>query len=126
MSNPLPGLFWALLLFLYCSLIFFLSHQPALPVPHVFDMQDKLIHGAAYGLMAGLFWRAFHPHLAVTKLAIVTVLFCSLYGFSDEWHQSFIEGRQADVFDWLADTLGAFLLTWMLYKWEPVRMKGDD
>ena len=31
----------------------------------------------------------------------------SLFGASDEFHQSFVPGRDTDVFDWVADTLGA-------------------
>jgi VanZ family protein len=33
----------------------------------------------------------------------------SLYGISDEFHQSFVPGRTPDVVDWLADTSGALL-----------------
>ncbi|MCC7032400.1 MAG: VanZ family protein [Acidobacteria bacterium] len=32
-----------------------------------------------------------------------------LYGVSDEWHQSFVPGRMADVRDVIADALGAAL-----------------
>ncbi|WP_258076656.1 VanZ family protein [Methylobacter tundripaludum] len=31
---------------------------------------------------------------------MLEVAFCSLCGHSDEWHQSFVEGR----FNWVADT----------------------
>jgi VanZ family protein len=31
----------------------------------------------------------------------------SLYGISDELHQSFVPGRTPDVHDWIADTWGA-------------------
>ena len=115
---------WRTALFLYCSLIYLLSDQPVLPVPHVFDMQDKLIHAAAYAVMAWLFWHAARRHISGKLLAVVTLLFCSFYGFSDEWHQSFIEGRQADVYDWLADTIGAFVLTIILFRGEFVSVKG--
>ena len=33
----------------------------------------------------------------------------SLYGATDEFHQSFVPGRDSDVLDWVADTLGAAL-----------------
>jgi len=32
-----------------------------------------------------------------------------LYGATDEWHQLFVEGREVDALDWLADCLGATL-----------------
>jgi len=85
----------------------------------LFNGQDKLIHAAAYAMMAWLFWQSLsgcwfnRPCL----LAGSTVLFCSLYGISDEWHQSFVAGRDASAWDWLADTLGAIVLSGiLLYK----------
>jgi VanZ family protein len=38
---------------------------------------------------------------------IVTILFTVLYGVSDEFHQSFVPGRDASVFDVVVDTVGA-------------------
>jgi VanZ family protein len=32
---------------------------------------------------------------------------CSLYGISDEFHQSFVPGRTPDPVDWATDTAGA-------------------
>jgi VanZ family protein len=37
------------------------------------------------------------------------MLAASAYGAIDEFHQSFVPGRDCNVWDWLADTLGAFL-----------------
>ena len=107
----------SLLLFLYCSLIFFLSHQPTLPVSMAFPHQDKLIHATAYAVMGILAWRCFiHLNKPTLLIGLIAVLFSSTYGVSDEFHQSFVVGRDADVFDWLADTIGAMIavsvLTW--------------
>lgn len=100
----------ATLLFSYCALIFFLSHQSTLPVPMAFPHQDKLTHLIAYAFMALLAWRTFSHGLTVYRMVTVaTVIFCSFYGITDEYHQSFIEGRDSDLFDWLADTAGAVL-----------------
>jgi len=114
--------FWLILLCCYCGLIYWLSSQSYVPVPYVFDAQDKLIHAAAYAGMALLFWQAWQGRLPGYWLLWMTVLFCSMYGISDEWHQSFVPGRDASVFDWLADTAGAFLLTIALYKREFVTL----
>jgi len=118
MNQSIAGYLWLALLFCYCALIYWLSSQSHLPIPGVFDMQDKLIHAAAYAVMAFLFWQSWHGHVPGSWLVWMTVLFCSAYGISDEWHQSFIAGRDASVFDWMADTVGAFLLTMVLYKRE--------
>jgi len=111
---------WLLGLISWCALIYYLSDQSVLPLPHIFNMQDKLVHAAAYAALAWLFWHAGRRFMPLALLALATVLFCSLYGLSDEWHQSFVEGRQADVYDWLADSLGALLLTLTLWKREVV------
>ncbi|MBE0435524.1 MAG: VanZ family protein, partial [Methylomicrobium sp.] len=49
-------------------------------------------------------------------LAVVSLIFCSLYGISDEWHQSFVDGRSSDVYDWIADTIGAAIALFILYQ----------
>jgi VanZ family protein len=94
------------LLFL-CGTIFWLSDQSKLPMPMVFELQDKLHHFIAYFVMGILAWRSFRYFVTPPVLAIISVAFCSLYGISDEWHQSFVVGRTSETLDWVADTLGA-------------------
>ena len=92
----------------YCGLIYWLSDQPSIPLPMLFEYQDKLHHFAAYFVMAFLARRSFkHFVRSPVTLVIISLAFCSLYGVSDEWHQSFVEGRTADSLDWLADTIGS-------------------
>ncbi|MDX8397738.1 MAG: VanZ family protein [Mariprofundaceae bacterium] len=114
----------SLYLLAYALLIFMLSDQSSLlPTPGDFPHKDKLIHIAAYALMAYLAWQAFSHHIQRhTILAIVTVLFTSLYGVSDEFHQSFVAGRDADIWDWLADTMGALLLSLVRYHYSAHRL----
>ncbi|MFQ5355500.1 MAG: VanZ family protein [Mariprofundaceae bacterium] len=100
----------ALLLFGYCGLIFWLSDQPSLPVPPLFPQQDKFGHIAIYALMGWFSWRMLsHWPLKRSSIALASLIFCSLYGLSDEWHQSFVPGRDADIWDWLADFSGAVM-----------------
>ena len=79
-----------------------------------FPHQDKIYHAGAYFIMALIAWRTFR-HTFSTPW-IISLLFCSLYGISDEWHQSFVAGRDSDLSDWLADTLGAGLAIFLLDK----------
>jgi VanZ family protein len=75
---------------------------------------DKLYHLIEYGILCYLMWSAFnrsswkllncHPF----SLAFIA---SSIYGASDEIHQMFVPGREASIFDWMADILGAFLVT---------------
>jgi VanZ family protein len=105
------------LLLFYCLFIYWLSNQSTLPAPLWFDYQDKLYHAGAYSLMGLLAWRSF-KHLVSSPiiLAMLSIAFCSLYGLSDEWHQSFVVGRDSDSADWVADTSGSVLAILLLYK----------
>jgi VanZ family protein len=68
---------------------------------------------AAYGVLAALFYRAcrltwpgLHSPLLWLSLSII---FATLYGLSDEFHQSFVNARHADPGDLVADFLGSIL-----------------
>ena len=96
------------LLILYCSFIYWLSSKESIPMPMLFLHQDKVHHFGAYFIMGILAWRCLRMYLSKPiVISLCSILFCSLYGLSDEWHQSFVAGRSADVFDWVADTVGA-------------------
>jgi hypothetical protein len=92
----LPALLWA-------GAIFFLSSRSRLPEPPGILGWDKLQHSLAYGVGGFLIARATGARGRGTLLAIVIG---SLYGASDELHQWFVPGRDSDVLDWVADTLG--------------------
>ncbi len=103
-------------LLLYCVLIYGLSDQASLPAPEWFEHQDKLHHGSAYFIMGLLAWRSLrHVIHQPLLLVLCCISFGSLYGVSDEWHQSFVVGRQSDVIDWLADTIGVSLAALLMY-----------
>ena len=91
-------------LVLYCLFIFYLSDQPGSTIPMNFPHQDKIYHVGAYFIMAVLSWRTFRHEFPEARA--IAFLFCSVYGFSDEWHQTFVEGRHSELADWLADCLG--------------------
>ena len=110
------------LLILYCCFIYWLSDQPSLPTPMLFNHQDKLFHAGAYFILTAFALRAFrHVILSLPMLIISSLVFSSLYGLSDEWHQSFVPERMSDAADWLADTVGAMLFLG-LYGWYRLRV----
>jgi VanZ family protein len=101
-----------ILLLIYCLFIYWLSDQSSLkkPFDFGFDYQDKLYHAGAYFIMGLLAWRSFKHWLSSPiLLALLSTAFCSIYGLSDEWHQSFVVGRESDIVDWIADSSGAGL-----------------
>ena len=74
----------------------------------LFKFQDKLIHAGAYFVLLIFVWRYFrHFTKRPIILGFASLVFCSLYGLTDEWHQSFVPNRHADLYDWLADSIGA-------------------
>lgn len=105
------------LLIFYCFFIYWLSDQPSLPAPMWFEHQDKLHHASAYFIMGLLAWQSIkHFVSSPGVLAMLSIAFCSLYGFSDEWHQSFVVGRESEIADWFADTSGSVLAILSLNK----------
>ncbi|MDX8412805.1 MAG: VanZ family protein [Mariprofundales bacterium] len=91
--------------------------MPALPIPFI----DKWVHGCAYAVMGWLAWHTWRHHCPAQTAIYLAALFCSLYGISDEWHQSFIPGRDADPFDWLADTIGGCAGAITAYGWSRLK-----
>lgn len=95
----------------YMGLIFYLSSQSAPPY-HLILPSDKLLHFLEYMLLALLLLRAlsktFPGRLPIT-LGIIAFIIAVIYAASDEFHQSFVPGRNADALDWLADSFGAAL-----------------
>ena len=92
---------------LYMLLIFYLSSQSK-PIPIVTEhVWDKLLHFIEYGILGGLWCRTMRGEGMdwVAALAAATLI-ASLYGASDEWHQSFVPLRDSSVRDWLSDMLG--------------------
>lgn len=77
---------------------------------------DKVAHFLAYAALAVALSLWFGPEKFLEKKYIsilVVVVLASLYGAMDEVHQSFVPGRDADVFDLLADSIGAAAGAWI-------------
>ena len=92
--------------------IWVLSSQSTLPRPKGILGYDKLQHLLAYAVLAGTaglwicpaFWKR-RPHAALC----IVILTSAAYGAIDEIHQYFVPGRDSNIWDWIADTLGALL-----------------
>ncbi|HTN53893.1 MAG TPA: VanZ family protein [Anaeromyxobacter sp.] len=100
---------WILVL-AYAGLIFWLSSQanPLPFLPRAWLARDKVLHALEYaGLGALLFVALRGRGPRAWRLALLAAVLASLYGASDEWHQSFVPGRDADPLDWAADSAGA-------------------
>ena len=95
----------------YALAIFASSSLSAAPSPPL-HLTDKHVHVLAYAGLAlvlvralsGGRWAGVTPATAL-QAALMTIA----YGATDEWHQSFVPGRDADVRDLVADAVGAAL-----------------
>jgi VanZ family protein len=94
--------------------IFFLSSReaPEFLRHKIFDLEDKVLHGFLYLVLASLYarallWSGMKPSI---RMLLAAVLAASLYGASDELHQLFVPSRSSEVLDWVADTIGASLI----------------
>jgi len=78
-----------------------------------------VLHFTAYALLGALFLRAFKTTRIKNNLILVFILsalLSSLYGISDEIHQSFVPFRTADAMDALADILGSITGVYLYQK----------
>jgi len=79
---------------------------------------DKLLHFTAYAVLGALFFRAFSKQRFANNIRltmILSMLSATLYGLSDELHQSYVPYRNADLMDALADMLGSICGVYFFY-----------
>lgn len=95
---------------LYSGIIFGMSSIPFQDKKPPFFHFDKVIHFfeyAPYGFLVARARGGAKSGLAGGGVFVFVVLFSLLYACSDEFHQSFVGGRDSSVWDAAADTLGA-------------------
>jgi VanZ family protein len=83
-------------------------------------LNDKVAHSVVYGGLCGVVlwaWARGDVRRVRGTMAAVALAGCLLYGFSDEFHQRFVPGRQYDLRDLLADGLGAAAVAGGLAAW---------
>ena len=100
-------IFWPIALAL--TLAFASSRVVPEPFATLMFRWDKVVHFAAFGLLATMLARLRWLQHRTRLGAYAAVLLVAVFGASDELHQSFTAGRCCDLTDWAADTLGAAL-----------------
>lgn len=89
---------------LWMGAIFFFSSLTKTDLKQMPEVSDILTHGAVYGLLGALLYFSFYRYPSVKA-----VVLSSLYGISDEFHQSFIPGRTPEIKDLIVDTTAALI-----------------
>ena len=98
-----PVLAYAVLIFIVSSITTFPDSTPS------FFGFDKLVHFCEYYLFGFLGYRwvsAMETPFLKSRAIWITIILGTLYGLSDEWHQAFVPGREASLWDALFDSLG--------------------
>jgi VanZ family protein len=91
------------------AVIFVFSAQPDLNsgLGTLDTIVRKVVHFVQYALLAFLWWRALRTRIADRRAALAAFLVTALYAATDEYHQSFVEGRNGSPVDWVIDCAGA-------------------
>lgn len=93
---------WATVIFVASSVTLTTTAEP---LPE----SDKIAHVAFYAILAYFLlcgWCVDKNKTLRKKQAVVVLTFVILYGISDEFHQSFVPGREPSWYDVLADGVG--------------------
>jgi VanZ family protein len=103
--------------------IFCLSAQPDLPHapgPWLDTLLKKTGHAAAYGVLAWFYLRVLQQHLGSGRSLVVfrvaSIGLAVAYALSDEYHQTFVPGRDGNLLDVAVDGAGA-CVAMLLDRW---------
>ena len=99
-------------------LIFVLSAQPSFNLPS-FTWGDKFLkkagHVVGYGILSWSLWYGFTYR---GNRRWTSWLLAVIYALTDEFHQSFVPGRNPSIWDAIIfDNLGAMISLWLVGKW---------
>lgn len=100
------------------GVIFALSAEPDLSsgLGTLDTVLRKLAHMAEYGLLVFLWWRALRRPLAERVAVALAVAISVVYAGTDEFHQSFVEGRHGTPVDVLIDSVGVAAVALLLLR----------
>jgi VanZ family protein len=109
-TNWLPALIWM-------AAIYFISNQPTAELPNL-GLWDLLFkkgaHFGAYAILAVFVSRGIGVEKRPFFLPLIIAI---LYAASDEYHQTFVAGRNGTAKDVLLDASGAFAGLLVLQFW---------
>jgi VanZ family protein len=99
----------------YCALVYYLSSRSEYPdvqpwFPGWAPDPSIIAHFFLYAVFAIAAWNNFRAEPAgwlSRRATFFAIVFCALYGVTDEYHQSFVPNRQCTFADFATDTIGA-------------------
>lgn len=110
----LPAIAW-------CLFIFVASSIPMAKLPSLENYSDKVVHAGVFFMFCWLSHIAFfhQTNASIKKYSLLIAFSLTvLYGFLDEYHQSYTPGRQPDQYDLVADAFGGlmYVLLYLRFK----------
>jgi VanZ family protein len=105
--------------------IFYISSLHEAPLPE--GMSDKSAHWLGYAGFAIVVVRAVAgglPRRIGGRVATLAFAIAAGYAVTDEFHQMFVPGRSADVYDLAADAIGAVIGTTACWAWGILSFRG--
>ena len=105
---------------LWCSIIYILSNQRhlTLNLPNEFILR-KTAHITEYAILTFLLFRALynwpkeigdsHLHTKTNCIAL-SIILVLLFAISDEYHQTFVIGRNGNPYDIMIDSIGMMVM----------------
>jgi VanZ family protein len=105
----LPPLAWM-------ALIFALSGQPSDNIDRAWwdVVLRKAAHVTEYAVLTGLWWRVLRA-LRVSRPLAAAVAIALLYAGTDEFHQTFVDGRRGTPVDVMIDAIGMTIAALLIY-----------
>jgi VanZ family protein len=101
--RKIPAIFAMITLFMLSTLP---GHDPILNSIH---LSDKIEHFIAYFILGVTFCIWIQNKNWFSKpivYGIIVIILCTLFGASDEYHQTFVEGRSGNLYDLAVDFAG--------------------
>lgn len=129
-NRPTAGTAWWIAAAAYAAAIFAVSSSPQpFGVQGLPPFVDKVIHAAVFGGFSLTVWMALRYtayRMSAIRLSLLAVIVATLYGLTDEIHQSFVPGRMMDGLDLVADAIGAGLAQAVIVVRSPAHQPDDS
>jgi len=121
--------FWRLATLAYMGLVYYSSSQ-AIRISGLdsndYKIISSIVHILMYGGLAALAIISFYQSgFKLKKSCLQGFLLAIVYGVTDEYHQSFVPGREMSFGDWLLDVFGSVLAVCFLIRLSTLRYFKD-